>query len=113
MAAWCIGDEEPGHEGEEGGSPGEEPDARGDGGRAQGASDHLPGDHQGHRGDVQRPPLVYLAHRERGRAHCKENPIYVYSFSGNYAASVPISHSCLYERLMYSQDWSTYFSEAE
>jgi hypothetical protein len=34
---------------------------------------------------------------------------FMYSFSGNCAASVPISHSCVCEQFIYSQDRSTYF----
>ncbi len=34
---------------------------------------------------------------------------FIYSFSGNSAASVQFPHSCVYERFIYSQDQSTYF----
>ena len=38
---------------------------------------------------------------------------FMYSFPGNCAASVPISHSCDCERFIYSQDLSAYFPAAE
>ncbi len=34
---------------------------------------------------------------------------FIYSFSGNCAASALFLHSCVYERFIYSQDRSTYF----
>jgi hypothetical protein len=39
--------------------------------------------------------------------------LFMYSFSGNCAASVPISNSCVCQRFINSQDWSTYFPAAE
>jgi hypothetical protein len=49
------------------------------------------------------------------RSHTARKIIYVYSFSENCAASVPISTSTVYicERFIYSQDRSTYFPAAE
>ncbi len=41
--------------------------------------------------------------------HCNGNSVYI-SFSGNGAASAPIlTHLCVFERFIYSQDQSTYF----
>jgi hypothetical protein len=36
-------------------------------------------------------------------------PPFIYSFSGNSAASAPFPHLCVFERFIYSQDQSTYF----
>jgi hypothetical protein len=38
--------------------------------------------------------------------------LFMYSISGNCAASVPISTSCVSERFIYFQDQSTYFPAA-
>ena len=51
--------------GEAEGLPDQEPHARGAGGRAQGEEEDLRGDHQGHRGDLQQSPQVYLRTRSK------------------------------------------------
>ncbi len=48
----------------------------------------------------------------RIRLHWKENPIYVFLFWELCSLS-PNSYSCICERVIYYQDWSTYFPAAE
>jgi hypothetical protein len=41
--------------------------------------------------------------------HCSENHIYVFPFLGIARPHSQFPHSCVCEKFIYSQDWSTYF----
>ncbi len=62
-----------------------------------------------------RPGLLIRACAINNACNTARKFLFMYSFSGNCTASVhnTIPHSCVFERLIYSQDRATYFPGAE